>query len=274
MALWVADEGGHLLRQDADQRLKLCAQPLCLTACSDCVICAACDGAHVYAADTAKELHRYPLPPGVNRLCALPDALFCLSSEADSVSLLCPQTGRLRLCAQAGCYPRDMKISPCGRYVAVAGGAAGTLTLLSSRSLTPLRQIMLPGVVCAAAFLPSGMAALCAVGESDVTSQLYRLSPRGVISEVMRCPGLPGALAALPDHTLLLGALGELLRLRPDGRILQRIPCGLPAALRVYPAFSLAADPLSGQVLRLAHTIGKSAAVCCCSASPNDMLLI
>lgn len=274
MALWIADENGHLLRQSAEGEEKLCALPLCLTACSDCVICAALDGAHVYAADTAAELRRYPLPPGVSRLCALPDALYALSSEADSVSLLCPQTGRLRLCTQAGCYPRDMLLSPCGRYLAVAGGAAGTLTLFSSDDLTVIRQIMLPGVVYAAAFLPSGMAALCAVGESDVTSHLYRLSPRGVVSDVLHCPGLPGALAWLPDHTLLLGVLGALLRLKPDGRILQRFPCGLPGMVRVYPAFSLAADPLSGQVLRIPHAIGKSAAVCCCSASPSDMLLI
>jgi len=228
----------------------------------------------VYAADTARALMEYPLPPGVIRLCALPGALYCLSSEADSVSLLCPATGRLRLCAQAGCYPRDMQLSPCGRMLAIAGGASGTLTVLDVQELRPLMQTMLPGIVCAAAFLPSGLAALCAVEESDVTSQLYRVSPRGVVSEMLRRPGLPGALLRLPDHSLLLGATGAMLRLRQDGRVLQRLPCGLAGMLRCYPAFSLAADPLSGKVLQISHAIGKSAAVCYCGASPNDMLLI
>lgn len=274
MALWIADEEDCLVRRTGSKAEQLCKQPVCLTVSGSSVICAAGSDAHVYAADTAQKLHEYPLPPGVIRLCALPDALYVLSSEADSVSLLCPATGTLRLCAQAGCYPRDMQLSPCGRMLAVAGGAAGTLTVLSSRDLRAVKQIMLPGIVCSAAFLPSGLAALCAVEECDIMSHVYRLSPRGVVKEIFRCPGLPGTLLALPDHTLLMGALGAIVRLRQDGRVLQRIPCGLPSVMRAYPAFSLAADPLSGQVLYLPHTIGKSAAVCCCGASPNDMLFL
>ena len=274
MALWIADEGEGLVRLEKNQKQTLCRQPSCLTVCGDSVVCAAADGAHVYAADNAQLLQQYPLPPGVIRLCALPGSVYALSSEADSVSLLCPVTGRLRLCAQAGCYPRDMLLSPCGRYLAVAGGAAGTLTVLEVQSLTVQRQVMLPGIVCAAAFLPSCLAALCAVEENDVTSHLYRISLRGVVSEMLTCPGLPGALLSLPDHSLMLGVMGACIRLRTDGRILQRMPCGLCSYMRAYPGYALAADPLSGQVLQLPYTIGKSAAVCFRGASPNDMLLI
>lgn len=274
MALWVADEGEYLVRQEKTKKQTLCRQPSCLTVCGDSVICAAADGAHVYAADDAQLLQQYPLPPGVTRLCALPGSLYALSSEADSVSLLCPATGRLRLCAQTGCYPRDMLLSPCGRYLAVAGGATGTLTVLGAQDLTLQRQVMLPGVVCAAAFLPSCLAALCAVEECDVTSHLYRVSLRGVVSEIMTCPGLPGAMRPLPDHSILVSVLGACMRLRTDGRMLQRIPCGLIGSMRAYSGCALAADPLSGQVLQLSCVIGKSAAVCFRGASPNDMLLI
>ena len=274
MALWVADEETGLVRQDQNKIQTLCRAPSCMTVCGDSVICSAADGAHVYAADTAQKLQQYPLPPGVIRLCALPGSLYALSSEADSVSLLCPATGRLRLCAQAGCYPRDMALSPCGRYLMVAGGAAGALTVMNAQDLQPVMQVMLPGIVCAAAVLPFGMAALCAVEEGDVASHLYRVSPRGVVSEIMRCPGLPGALLALSDHSLLMGVMGAIIRLRMDGRVLQRIPCGLPGVMRAYPGFALAADPLLGQVVQISHTVGKSAAVCYCGASPNDVLCI
>ena len=125
MALWIADEGAGLIRSGADGEQRLCAQPLSLCACGNTLVCAQAQQAAVYAADTGAALGRYPLPPGARRMCALPGALYCLSSDADSISLLCPRTGRLLLCAQAGCYPRDLALSPCRRMLAVAGGAAG-----------------------------------------------------------------------------------------------------------------------------------------------------
>ena len=165
MALWIADEGAGLIRSGADGERRLCAQPLSLCACGNTLVCAQAQQAAVYAADTGAALGRYPLPPGARRMCALPGALYCLSSDADSISLLCPRTGRLLLCAQAGCYPRDLALSPCRRMLAVAGGAAGAVLVYRARELTLIRSLPLPGVVSAAAFAGAELIALCAVDE-------------------------------------------------------------------------------------------------------------
>ena len=229
----------------------LCARPLSLCACGSAVVCACAHGACVYAADTCAPLAEYPLPPAVRCMCALPGALYALSGEADSLSLFCPLTGRLRLCARVGCDPRDAQLSPDGRLLAVAGGAAGQVYLLSSRDLRTLRSIPLPGVVGAACFSGAALLAFCAEGDSEIHSCLYHISVRGVVREVLRRPGLPGALLALPDGSVLAGVLGELLHLRADGRVLGRARCGLPARLRLMQGCALCADPLDGRVLRL-----------------------
>lgn len=272
MALWIADSERGLMYKREGARW-LCKQALCLTICGDRVICAAHDGAHVYAPD-AQALGQYPLPPGVCRMCALPDALYALSSEADSVSLLCPQTGRLRLCAQCGCYPRDMQLSACGRYLLIAGGAAGEALLLSAPDLKLLRRYALPGVVCAAAFAGRDLCALCAVEEGDMTTLALRISSRGVKSEMFTRRGLPGALGALPDGSLLCGMLSETLRVRMDGRVVQRYPGGLAQSIRIGRDMALIADPVDGSVQRVTYNIGKSAEKIYLGASPSDVLLI
>lgn len=272
MGLWIADENNGLLCLTGSGRRNLCRAPLCLCASGNTVVCAQRNTARVFAIDTAQELADYPLPPEVRRMCALPGALYCLSAEADSVSLLCPLTGRLRLCVQAGCYPRDLCLSPCRRLLAAAGGASGTLYLYRSEDLSLSRRVMLPGVVYAACFCGAGLAALCAVEENEVSSRLYRISTRGVISEALCLPGLPGALLPLPDGGMLVGVLGTLLRLRADGRIAQRFSAALPGRLRGGADAALCADPLSGQVLRVPFS-GARPAVIYEGDTPADMLI-
>lgn len=272
MALWIADsERGLVYMRESAQTL--CRQAQCLTVCGDRVICAAYDSARVFTPE-GQLIGQYPLPPGTCRLCALPDALYALSSEADSVSLLCPITGRLRLCAQAGCYPRDMHLSPCGRYLLIAGGAAGEALIFSSQDLSLLTRCALPGIVCAAAFMGREVCALCAVEEGDMSTLALRISPRGVISEIFTCRGLPGAICALPDQTLLCGVLGETLRLKADGRILQRSPGGLAQSIRAWRETALIADPVDGSVQRITYGIRKSAEKIYLGASPSDVLLV
>lgn len=272
MGLWIADEKNGLLYLSGGGERTLCRAPLCLCASGNTVVCAQRNTARVYAIDTAQEVTAYPLPPEVRRMCALPGALYCLSAEADSISLLCPLTGRLRLCAQAGCYPRDLCLSPCRRLLAAAGGASGTLFLYHSQDLSLARRVMLPGVVYAACFSGAGLAALCAVEENEVSSRLYRISARGVISEALCLPGLPGALLPLPDGGLLVGVLGTLLRLRADGRVAQRFSVALPGRLRGGADGALCADSLSGQVLRLSFS-GARPEVVYDGDTPADMLL-
>ena len=269
MGLWVADENEGLICPFSAG--PLCAQPLCLCACGTAVVCARAREAQVFAQDTGRLLAAYPLPPGVRCMCALPGALYCLSSEADSISLLCPLTGQLRLCAQAGCDPRDLCLSPCRRMLAAAGGAAGALYLYDSRDLHLLRAIPLPGIVYAACFTGAALLALCAVEEGEISTRLYRVSVRGVTAELRRLPGLPGALLALPDGSLLAGSLGQLLHLRPDARVLRRWACGLPLRLRLYGGSALCADTLEGRVLQLPLT-GQNPHILYTGGAPADML--
>lgn len=248
MGLWIADQGAGLICPPAQE--SLCAHPLCLCACGDTVVCASQGSAQVYSAG-GESLASYPLPPGVRCMLALPGALYCLSGEADSLSLLCPMTGQLRLCTQAGCDPRDLAISPCRRLLAAAGGASGMLYLYHCPSLMLARSIPLPGIVYAVCFRGEELTALCAVETGEINTCLCHISVRGVVSELLRLPGLPGALLSLPNGGLLAGALGQLLYFRADLRLFRRIHCGLPSRLRLYRDYALCVDSLEGRVTRI-----------------------
>lgn len=249
MGLWIADARQGVLTPTG--RCAEPAAPLCLCVCGSAVICAGQREARVFAAEGGPPVAAFALPPAARCMCALPGALYCLSGEADSVSVLCPRTGQLRLCARAGCDPRDMTLSPDSRLLAVAGGASGKLYLFDSPALTPLRSIALPGVVYAVCFRGAELYALCAIENGEVSTCLYRVSARGVVSEGLHLPGLPGSLLTLPGGDLLVGALGQLLHLRADMKLLRRFPCGLPARLRLYRDHVLCVDPLEGRALRL-----------------------
>ena len=269
MGLWIADEERGLIAPGG--REPLCPAPISLCVCGSAAVCAGMREARVFALDTARELAAYPLPPCTRRMCALPGALYCLSGEADSLSLLCPVTGQLRLCVRAGCDPRDLALSPGCRMLAAAGGAAGKLFLFDSPDLRALRTIPLPGVVYSVCFRGAELLALCAIEAGEISACLYRISPRGVVTELMRLPGLPGALLPLPDGGLLVGALGSLSHLRPDGRLLRRYPCALPARLRLYGGCALCADTLGGRLLRVSLRGGTAEAVYC-GGAPVDMI--
>lgn len=250
MKMWIADESAGLIFHAQGTARTVCSQPLGLCLCASMLICAQPQQALACAASSGDALASYPLPPNTRHMCALPDALFCLSSDADSLSLLCPRTGRLRLCAQAGCYPRDLALSPCRRMLAVAGGAAGAVLIYHAEDLHLIRALNLPGIVSAVAFAGAELLALCAVEDTQLRSQLYRISVHGVTSKLGCWEGLPGALMALPDRSLLCGIMGRLLRLRADGRVAQCLPGALPTRLRPCPGGWLCVDALDGRVLR------------------------
>ena len=259
MGLWIADEERGLFGPGAGE--PLCAGPLGLCACGNALVCACMREARVFALDTGREVAAYPLPPCTRRMCALPGALYCLSGDGDSLSLLCPMTGQLRLCVRAGCDPRDLALSPDCRLLAAAGGAAGKVLIYESAALRPLRDIPLPGVVSAVCFRGAELLALCAIENGEISAGLYQISVRGVVTELRRLPGLPGALLPLPGGELLVGALGALLLLRADGRLLRRYPCGLPARLRLCRGCALSADPLEGRLLRVPLREGRMEAL-------------
>lgn len=273
MKMWIADESTGLLFYSHGTVRKVCSQPLGLCLCASMLICAQPQQALACAADSGNVLASYPLPPNTRRMCALPDALYCLSGDADSISLLCPRTGRLRLCAQAGCYPRDVALSPCRRMLAVAGGAAGAVLIYHAEDLHLIRALSLPGIVSAVTFAGAELVALCAVEDTQPRSRLYRISVHGVASEMGCWDGLPGALLALPDNSLLCGVMGKLLRLRADGRVVHCLPCALPDCLRPCPAGCLCVDALDGCVLRFSADAAHAQRLYRGSA-PCDALLV
>lgn len=180
-------------------------------------------------------------------MAAAGGSVCALSSEADSVTAFAPDTGQILCCAPAGNYPRSLRADPGGRYLAAACGAAGEILILDGE-LRPLERYRVPGVAVDACFLHRGLAALCAVEDGDMRACLLRISPRGVTETVYAWAALPSALCAVPGG-YLAGSYGEILRLRPDGRLTGRMPSPCPVRIVGTPAGPLICDPWQGRVL-------------------------
>lgn len=241
MALWVADGALGLFR---DQQ-PLLSQP-CFALCREKYTCFAAGAkqGHGLHMKTGRVLFSFALPGGVCVLEMFGPHLCALSTEADALFAFHPQTGSLCLSAPAGNYPRHFEVSPCRSFAAVAGGAAGDV-LIFDHQLQCLRTFRVPGAVVSLCFLPRGLAALCAVGDEQVSSRLYFISPRGVMEEVFACPTPPVSLCALPGGRLLMGCHGGIWHLH-DGRAVGRRPCVYPARIRPAQKGYLYADAWQG----------------------------
>lgn len=192
-------------------------------------------------------------PPGLECMQASPDGaqLYLLSGEADSLSAVEADTGELLYGNAAGVYPRSLQMNATGRLLAVAGGAAGEVLLFSAPSLNLLTRIAVPGIACQAAFVDGGLAVLCAVEDGEVNTFLgYVGGGRTLVEEILLLPGLPGALKALPDGTVLAGSAGALVRVfnRQKRVAWQTSAFGLPGTLSVRGEQVLVSDPLLGGV--------------------------
>ncbi len=248
---WIADAARGLAVVPSAKNAPDCPSPEALCAYRGRVWCACGAKGALFDAGTRRALRECPFPPAVVRMEALPGALYALSGDADSVSRLCPETGQLRLCASAGCYPRDMCLSPCGRMLAVAAGTEGALLVMDCETLDEYRRIPVPGVASSVCFFSGGLAALCAAGDQELQTLLYTVSARGVVRERLTLPGPPGALCALPDGGLCVGGQGTLLRWYPDGRSAMLAPCLLPVRARPVKGGVLVADIMAGRALRV-----------------------
>ena len=267
MRIWVADgERGLIGVQGAECRL-LGAPGRALCALGGRIYCAGRETCACYEAATGRLLFDFSLPPGVCALAAAGDSVCALSADADSVTAFSGEAGMIRFCAPAGNYPRSLRASPGGRLLAVAGGAAGEALVMDAQ-LRCLARYRLPGAVIDVCFLPRGMGALCAVGDGELSARLLRISPRGVTEELCACPLVPSSLCALPDGRWLVGCHGEAALLRPDGRVMLRLPCPYPARMALARSEPLICDPCQGRVFFLS---GRTAYR---GASPEDALLL
>lgn len=250
MKIWVADGTRGLMRQSGGEwrRVGPPGNTVCPWGrqiyCSGQTRCVCLDQ------ESGAERFDFPVPTGVCALAPLGRMICALSADADSLSAFCPHTGELLFSSPAGSYPRDLCVSPCGRYVAVAGGAAGEI-LLFDETLSCIQRRRVPGVACAVCFLPRALAALCAVGDGELSSRLLLISPRGVAEEAFACPDAPCALCALPGGQCLMGCHGTIFCFRADGKLFYRRPCAYPARIRPWQSSALICDAWQGVVKRL-----------------------
>lgn len=248
MQLWVADEERGLIRvEDGACRL---AGPPGAALCTGWgrVFCAGKRGCVCLDRRTGETLFETPVPPGVCALALMKDRVCALSADADSVTAFSALTGELLFSAPAGVFPRDVCVSRQGRYLAVAGGAAGSVLLLDD-TLRSVREYRLPGTVCGVCFLPRGFCALCAVEKgAEIESRLLRFSFRGAAEETLSSPLVPSCLCALAGGGCAAGCMGEVILLSPNKKTALRRPYPCPVRVRPSPWGPLVCDPCRGDV--------------------------
>lgn len=249
MRIWVADGVEGLMLKTGGECRRIGPPGGALCAVGDRVYCAGEKRCVCVGKNTCQTLFDFALPPGVCALAAAGGSLCALSADADSVTAFSPDTGEILFCAPAGSYPRSLRSDPRGRCLAAACGAAGEILVLDGE-LRCLARCRVPGVAVDVCFLPRGLAALCAVEDGELSASLLRISVRGVVETLCVWPGVPSALCPLPDGGCLAGSYGEILRLRPDGRLAGRLPCPCPIRIKGTPGGPLICDPWQGRVLR------------------------
>lgn len=254
MDVWAADGEMGLMRGGGGEFIRLGPPANALCALQGRVYCAGADAGACLDGCTGEGLFDFPVPPGVCALCPFQGMLCALSAEADCVWAYDPETGAVLLSAPAGVYPRDMCPSPSGKFLAVAGGAAGEILILDGGLQTAARY-RTAGTVCGVCFGPKGLMALCAAGEEQLSARLLRISPRGVAEEVFTDPRPPASLCAAGDGGCLVGCQDGAALLRWDGRITARQSCAWPARLRPLRGDALICDSWQGEVKTLSGRV-------------------
>lgn len=250
MQIWVADGERGLMRGQHGIYRRVGAPGRALCAAAGKIYCAGEKRCVCYDRETAEPLFDFAVPPEVCALAAMGDGVYALSADADSVTAFSADTGEARFCAPAGNYPRALRASPRGNCLAVAGGAAGEILLLDG-CLRPVGRHRVPGTAVDVCFLPRGMAALCAVGDGELSARLMRISPRGVAEEWFAASWVPCALCPLESGRCLVGGHGGVTAVRGDGRAAFRLPCPYPAKLDAGRGAPLIVDPWQGAVFCL-----------------------
>lgn len=263
MALFIAD-GTMGLRKEQGQPLT----PPCLALCrmNQMLYAAGEHRGFCVCPQDGSILFDFPLPGGVCAMTAFGAFLCALSRETDSLCAFSPENGTLCLSVPAGSYPRDMAVSPCGKYLAVAGSAAGEVIILN-REMRCEKRIKVAGAAVSVCFVHGGLAVLCAVGDEMLSSRLLLISPRGVTEETGAFPHPPLCLCPQPGGGWLMGCHGHVMRFNALGKQSGRLSVPLPVRIRPAMDGILIADPYTGIVLdgRMhAHYRGPDPVDICC----------
>ena len=265
MRLWVADveKGLMLLSGGAWRR----AGPPCRALCPlGQGVCWAGEKEGGVSDGDGRTLLRFPVPPGVCALTAAGDRLYLLSADADSVTALDAATGRPLFAAPAGAYPRSLAVSPDGRLLAAAGGAAGEV-LIFDGALRRQRAYRVPGIAVGVCFHPRGLTALCEVEDGALCALALRINSSGVSREVFSCPDAPCCLCPLGDGCAV-GCRGRVMFLSGRDQIRRQMACACPRRIRALGRAALIADPWQGRVLL------SGGACLYTGGSPEDALIL
>ena len=198
----------------------------------------ACFSFHEAAIFAGGVLRRFTPPPRVTRAFFVQDALAALSEDGAGVYLLDGETGAPRLFAPLKDCPRDMAVSPCGRFLAVC--ARREVRLFALAPLNPFKRCPTGGDAAAACFQGGALYALTGAGEG---SALVKCGA----GALLRFPAEPLCLCAF-GRGLLVGTKGRLYHTDIRGRALRVWPSALP--VRAVPALDGAyvCDPFEGRV--------------------------
>lgn len=172
-----------------------------------------------------------------------------LSSDTDCVSLW-DGKGLVRT-LRVGVYPQDMALY--GDAAVICGGADGKVHLIALPELQPLTDYALPGMPERISIQGESAYLLTLLAEHEVQTALLRLElPTGMYRELMRFPGLPGAVCATEDG-LWVAVSETLMDLSPDATQVHTVIEGFSLIRRLDAQGNavLATDPLEGLCARV-----------------------
>ena len=250
MQLWVADGEAGLMRLQNGELERIGPPGEALCAGWGRVYCAGQGRFFCCDRENGQTLYDAATPPGINALAVLGDRVCALSADADSVTAFSALTGEILFSAPAGSYPRDLCVSRQGKYLAVAGGAAGRVYLMNA-DLRCLRAYPVPGTVCGVCFLPRGLAALCAVETGELSARLYAIRYRGLTEEIAAFPMLPACLCAMADGACAAACHGEAILISANKKAAYRQPVSCPVRIRPSRLGPLICDSWQGTVFPL-----------------------
>lgn len=248
MQLWVADGEAGLMRWERGEWQAVGESGEALCAAGGRIYCAGAGRCRAYQAQGGEQELNFALPGGVCAMLALRGRVFALSQDADSVHAYAGETGNLLFSTPAGAYPRDMCADADGRYLAVAGGAAGEIRIMDD-CLQTVKKYRVPGTACGVCFCPRCLMALCAVEDGEVQSRLYRISLRGVMEEIWACALPPSCLCALPGGGWAVGCHGMAAGFFANKKTAWRQLCPCPTRLGYGFMGPWICDPWQGYVL-------------------------
>ena len=247
MEIWAADGRAGLLRTENGRCRRAGPSGGALCFAAGRVYCADRERCATYDAATARPCFSFAVPGDVCALRCFGGMLCALSGDAGSVTGYSLRNGGIVFAAPAGIGPRAMAVSPGGRRLAVAAGAAGAV-MLFDEALRRVGSVPVPGEAVGVGFFGQGLIALCAVDEERTAGRLLYLGPGGEKRELLAFPYAPAALCVLPAGPCVVGCDGQLLGLKASGELCFRRSCGYPAVIRPCPRGALICDSLRGEV--------------------------